>query len=155
MQIQVAERRLDPGSNPAWGRNLYGTLWTRYKPPHGFTTNSRAASSVRSSTTSVGPTQGVIPEEGGWKKKERKRGQRERERESETKIRSIFKYPFCLWHIWSCSFIEPLGHQSFHHGLMSLQGSAWAFTFHKSNGSWPSNILIHVIWGPSKYQTII
>ena len=24
MQIQVAERRLDPGLNPAWGRNLYG-----------------------------------------------------------------------------------------------------------------------------------
>ena len=70
MQIQVAERRLDPGSNPAWGRNVYGTFgpampWMCNIPPHGFTTNSRAVSSVRSSTTSVGPTQGVIPEEGG------------------------------------------------------------------------------------------
>ena len=34
-------------------------------PTHGYTTNSRAVSSVRSSTTSVGPTQGAIPEEGG------------------------------------------------------------------------------------------
>ena len=30
MQIQVAERRLDPGLNPAWGMFIW-YLWTRYK----------------------------------------------------------------------------------------------------------------------------